>query len=113
MHILTIALKALVGGTFVVLFALMGETVRPRALAGITSGAPSVAAAGLLITVLSTGAASAWNQSLGMIAGAVALVAWCVVGADSVKRFGGVKGSVAATVVWLAVAFGIWAVVLR
>jgi hypothetical protein len=110
---LTIAIKGLAGGALVVLFALMGEVVRPRSLAGITSGAPSVAAAGLLVTVLTTGAISAWNQSLAMIAGAVGLVVWCLVATEAMKRFGGLKGSVAATTVWFIAAFSLWAVVLR
>ena len=108
-----ILLKGFVGGILVVLFAFLGEVVRPRSLAGVTSGAPSVAAAGLLVTLLTSGVAMAWNLSLGMIAGAVALTTWCLVGVDAVKRFGGLKGSLAATAVWFTVAFALWAVVLR
>lgn len=48
-----------------------------------------------------------------MIAGAAALVSWCFVGVDAVKRFGGLKGSLAATGLWFTVAFALWAVVLR
>ena len=113
MVVATILLKGLAGGVLVVLFALLGEVIRPRSLAGLTSGAPSVAAAGLLVTLLSSGAMMAWNLSLGMIAGGVGLVAWCLVGADAVKRFGGVKGSLATTAVWFAVVFSLWAVALR
>lgn len=58
-----ILLKGVVGGVLVVLFALVGELVRPRSLAGITSGAPSVAAAGLLVTLLTSGVAMAWDLS--------------------------------------------------
>jgi Protein of unknown function (DUF3147) len=111
--LVTILLKGIAGGVLVVLFALLGEVIRPRNLAGITSGAPSVAAAGLVVTLLSSGAMMAWNLSLGMIAGAVGLVAWCLVGADAVKRFGGLKGSVATTAVWFVVALSLWAVVWR
>jgi hypothetical protein len=45
MLVLSVVLKGLIGGTLVVAFALIGETVRPRGLAGITSAAPSIAAA--------------------------------------------------------------------
>jgi hypothetical protein len=89
MDVGVVLLKGVVGGILVVLFALLGEIVRPRSLAGVTSGAPSVAAAGLLVTLLTSGVAMAWNLSLGMVSGAVALVTWCLVGVDSVKRFGG------------------------
>ncbi len=113
MDVVTILVKGFAGGVLVVLFALLGEVIRPRSLAGITSGAPSVAAAGLVVTLLSSGAMMAWNLSLGMIAGAMGLVAWCLVGADAVKRFGGIKGSLATTAVWFVVAFALWAVALR
>ena len=106
-------LKGIVGGTFVVVFAGIGEVVRPRGLAGLTSGAPSVALGSLLLTVLATGAVAAWNQSVAMIAGAVALFVWCLIGTEAVKRFGALKGSVASTTVWLAMALGLWAVALR
>jgi hypothetical protein len=112
-NLLTLALKGLAGGILVVVFALIGEVIRPRSIAGILSGAPSVASAGLAVTVLSTGAASAWDQSLAMILGAVGLVVWCLVAVDAVKRFGGLKGSLAATVVWFAVTFSLWGVILR
>jgi hypothetical protein len=111
--LLTLALKGLAGGTLVLVFALIGEVIRPRSIAGILSGAPSVASAGLAVTVLSTGVTSAWNQSLAMIVGAAGLVVWCLVAVDAVKRFGGLKGSLAATVVWFAVAFSLWGVILR
>lgn len=113
MEIASIVLKGIAGGILVVVFAVLGEIIRPRSLAGITSGAPSVAAAGLLVTLLSSGALMAWNMSLGMIAGAAGLIVWCLVGADAVKRFGSLKGSLAATVVWFVVAFSLWAAVLR
>jgi hypothetical protein len=113
MEVGVVLLKGIVGGILVVLFAVLGEIVRPRSVAGVTSGAPSVAAAGLLVTLLTSGVAMAWNLSLGMVAGAIALVTWCLVGVDAVKRFGGLKGSLAATGVWFTVAFALWAVVLR
>jgi hypothetical protein len=113
MDVGVVLLKGVAGGILVVVFALLGEIVRPRSLAGLTSGAPSVAAAGLLVTLLTSGVAMAWNLSLGMIAGAAALVSWCLVGADAVKRFGGLKGSLVATAMWFGVAFALWAVTLR
>jgi len=105
--------KALVGGAMVVAFSLVGEVIEPRRLGGITSGAPSVALPGLLVTLLASGAAAAVDLSLGMIAGAAALVVWCLVGIDAVKRFGALKGSVAAMSVWFVVAISLWALLLR
>jgi hypothetical protein len=112
-NLLTLGLKGLAGGTLVLVFALIGEVIRPRSIAGILSGAPSVASAGLAVTVLTTGVMSAWDQSLAMIAGAAGLIVWCLVAVDTVKRFGGWKGSLAATVVWFAVTFSLWGLLLR
>ena len=111
--LLSLGLKGFVGGLFVTAFALLGEMLRPRGLAGIASGGPSIALAGLLVTVVASGAAEAHAQGLGMIAGAIALILWCLVAVDLVKRFGSTKGSVLATLVWLVTAGAIWAAVLR
>jgi hypothetical protein len=111
--LLGIGLKGLAGGVLVVVFAAIGEIVRPRDLAGILSGAPSIALAGLGVAVVSSGVAVAEGLAVGMIAGGVAFVAWCLVGIEAVKRLGSLKGSVAATAVWFVTAFSLWAVVLR
>jgi hypothetical protein len=111
--ILILAAKALVGGTVVCAFAAIGEFLRPRGLAGIFAAAPSVALASLAVTSVATGAGSATNQATAMVAGAAALTAYCLVGIESVKRFGGLVGAIAAMVSWLAVALALWALVLR
>jgi hypothetical protein len=112
-QLLTIGLKGLIGGSVVVVFAAIGEVLRPRGVAGITSAAPSIAIASLGVTVVATGATVAADQSLGMVAGACALVVWCLCGLDSVKRFGAVKGSILATAAWAVVAIGLWDVAIR
>jgi hypothetical protein len=63
--------------------------------------------------VVVSGAMAAENLSVGMIAGAIALIAWCLVAAYAVKRYGALRGSAAATGVWCVVAFTLWAVALR
>ncbi len=110
--LLIFGLKGVLGGLIVVLFSVVGEVLRPRSVAGVTSGAPSVAIASLSITALTMGAGAAASQSLGMIAGASALVVWCLCGLDTIKRFGALKGSILATLVWLGVACALWAVAL-
>lgn len=108
-----LAIKGLVGGTMVVLFALVGEVVRPRGLAGIFAAAPSVALASLGVTVVVSGVLAAFNQSLGMLAGAAGMVVFCLLGTEAIKRFGALKGSIASTAVWFATALGLWVLVLR
>ena len=111
--ILIIAVKALIGGTLVVAFAAIGELLRPRGLAGLFAAAPSVALASLAVTCLATGAGSATSQATAMVAGAAALTGYCLVGIESVKRLGALRGAVAASAAWFAIAFGLWAVALR
>jgi hypothetical protein len=111
--LLIIAIKALVGGTVVVAFAALGELLRPRGLAGIFAAAPSIALGSLAVTVLVSGSGSAASQLTAMVAGAAALAVYCLVGSESVKRFGAPKGAVTAMTAWLGVAIGLWAVVLR
>jgi hypothetical protein len=111
--ILIIAIKALIGGTFVVAFAAIGELVRPRGLAGLFAAAPSVALASLAVTCLATGAGSAASQAMAMVAGSAALFVYCLVGIESVKRLGALRGATAASAAWFAVAIGLWAVVFR
>jgi hypothetical protein len=111
--LLLIALKALVGGTAVVAFAALGEVLRPRGLAGMFAAAPSVALAGLAVTSVASGSSSATAQAVGMVAGAVALVVACLVGIESVKRLGALRGSLGAVAVWLLVGLSLGSLVLR
>jgi uncharacterized membrane protein (GlpM family) len=108
-----LALRGLVGGVFVVLFSLLGELLRPKSFAGILTAAPSVALASLLITGLSRSEAVVWSSALGMTAGAVALIAACLVGIVAVRRFRALRGALGAVMVWLLVAVGLYAAVLR
>jgi Protein of unknown function (DUF3147) len=108
-----LALRGVLGGLFVAAFSILGEALRPKSFAGIFAAAPSVALASLLITTFTKGPAAVALAATGMVGGAVAMVAACVVGIDAVKRFRGLRGSLAAISVWFAVAAGIYVVVLR
>ena len=108
-----LAVRGLVGGAFVVAFSMLGELLRPKSFAGLFAAAPSVALASLLVTYLAKGEPKVWTSALGMVAGACAMVAACVVGIDAVKRFRALRGSVAAVAVWCAVAAGLYVVALQ
>jgi hypothetical protein len=112
-EVLILAVRALLAGTFVAAVAALAELLRPKSFAGILAGAPSVALASLLITDVTKGEMAVWQSALGMIAGAVAMVAACTVGIDSVKRFRAFRGSLAAIAVWVLVAGGLYVVTLR
>ncbi|MEV0694625.1 DUF3147 family protein [Streptomyces sp. NPDC050388] len=102
--LLEIVLKAFIGGLFVVGFALVAEAVQPKRFAGVFAAAPSVALAGLSLTVLFKGNLDAATAARGMVAGAPAFTAYCLVDVPALGRLGAVRGSAAALVVWCAAA---------
>jgi hypothetical protein len=108
-----LAVRGLVGGSFVVLFAVAGELLRPKSFGGIFAAAPSVALASLMITAVAKGEMAVWASAVGMVAGAVAMVAACVVGIDAVKRFGAMRGALASLMIWMLVAAGLYAAAVR
>lgn len=112
MHdLLILGARGLAGGVLVVVFALIGETVSPKAFAGLFSAAPSVAVASLLITLATKDAETARHASTGMVVGGVGMMACCVLAAVAIPRVRAVWGSLAAWLGWLAVASGLyWAV---
>jgi uncharacterized membrane protein (GlpM family) len=111
--VFALGLKALNGGLFVVAFALIGEVLEPKRFAGLFSAAPSVALGSLSIVLLTKGPADGKESAIGMIAGAIALIVFCVVARGFVERYDALKGSVLASTVWLAVAGALYALVLR
>src|SRR3954469_1137801 len=108
-----LAIKALNGGLFVVVFALIGHSVTPKRFSGLFSAAPSVALANLSVAVIVKGPEHVRENGVGMIVGAVALVVFCVTARHLVARFDATIGSAAACGVWLLVALAGYAAVLR
>ena len=106
-----IALRGLAGGTLVVLSALIGEAVSPKAFSGLFSAAPSVSVASLVVIVASEGAAKAREATTGMVVGAIAMVACCILAAATIPRIRSFRGSLAAWAGWAAVDLSLyWAV---
>ena len=112
-EILLIALRAVLGGTLVVVFSVLGEMLRPKSFAGVFAAAPSIAIASLVVLGIVDGSTALVMAATGMIVGAIAFSVAMVVGVDSVKHFRARAGSVAALAVWLLVAAGLYAVALR
>lgn len=106
--LLLIAVKGVLGGSFVVLFAFVGETLRPKRFAGLFAAAPSVATASLLISGLSKGVPATRDLAFGMLLGSAGMVAYCVAGLVTVDRLRALAGSVTAWVVWLVVSLGLY-----
>jgi hypothetical protein len=100
---LLICVKAINGGLFVALFAVLGELLQPKRFAGIFGASPAVALGNLLVIALAEGEASARVSATGMIAGAVALAVACTAAIPAVRRWGTVWGSAVLWTVWLTV----------
>jgi Protein of unknown function (DUF3147) len=106
-----LALRGLAGGTLVVISALIGETVSPKAFSGLFSAAPTVAIASLLLIIVSEGPATARKASVGMVVGAIAMVACCILATATIPRIRSLRGSLAAWACWIVVDLGLyWAV---
>ena len=110
---LVLTLKALAGGTLVVVFSLLGERLRPQSLAGLLAAAPSVALASLAVVLLADGSHDAASAATGMVVGATALAVAAPVAVNAVRRFGALRGSLVSVAAWLAVAGVLFGLLLR
>ncbi len=99
-----LAIKATVGGTLVVAFALLSQGLDPKRFAGLFSAAPAVALAGLAVTLLDKGAHDAHQATAGMIAGGAGMAAYAAAVIPLLRRSRPGVASVAALGVWTAVA---------
>jgi hypothetical protein len=108
-------LRFLLGGIIVSAFAVISDIVQPKTYGGTFGGAPSVALASLGLTFAIQGGRVAALDGRSMLAGAVALFGYSVAAKYLImhRRW---RAPIAASVlwlVWLAIAFALWAVVLR
>ena len=104
---ISVVVKALAGGSLVVLFALLSESLQPKRFAGLFGAAPAVAIAGLAVTLVSKGTWDAKHEGLGMIAGSAGMAAYASATVLLLKRTRPIVASAAALVVWVAVAAGV------
>jgi uncharacterized membrane protein (GlpM family) len=99
-----VALKALFGGLFVVVFALISEVATPKRFAGIFSAAPSVALGSLAVTLVAKGTHDVETAAVGMAVGAFALLVYSAAAVPALRRFGALKGAALAVLAWFLVA---------
>ena len=71
--------RFLLGGALVSLFALLGDVLRPKRLAGIFGGAPSVALATLALTAHTSGPALASREARSIILSSLGFVLYVCV----------------------------------
>src|SRR5258707_1286546 len=103
-----LGVRALLGGTFVALFALAGELLRPKSFAGIFAAAPSVAPASLTLIEKREGTSEAVADVRGAVIGACALVLFAVTVVALAGRMPTTLALVVAAVGWAAAALGLY-----
>jgi hypothetical protein len=108
-------LRFLIGGLVVSAFSVVGEVVKPQSYAGIFGAAPSVALATLGLTFILKPAPYVAREGHAMLAGAVALVVYCLLVSWLFFRHQHhpVLEATAPWLPWFAVAFGLWGIFLR
>lgn len=110
--IIEIAVKAVIGGVFVLAFAALAQVLAPKRFAGVFSAAPSVALGGLLVTAAFSGVSDVARSAQGMAVGAVAFAVYCVAAVPLLRRWGAWRGSATALLAWAATAALGYALVL-
>lgn len=92
-----ILIRFLVSGAVVSGFAIIGDVLKPKSIAGLLGAAPSVALATLGLTVATEGPSYAATEARSMMAGAVAfffyasLVSWIMMRYNKMKALGSNK----------------------
>ena len=100
--------RFLAGGLLVCVFAFISEICKPRQFAGIFSSAPSVLLAGLVITLFAKGADAAVLTAQGAIAGAVAMIVFCLAASRTIQRYRALRGSALALICWFLTSFAVF-----
>ena len=108
-------IRFLLGGLIVSVFAVSGDILRPKTFAGIFGAAPSVALASLGLTFITKTGAKVGIEARSMIVGAIALLCYSLLVSRLLLRYqwNTVVAAGMSWLVWLAVAFGLWALFLR
>jgi Protein of unknown function (DUF3147) len=110
------ALRFLIGGVVISVFALLGDVLRPKSFAGLFGAAPSIALATVGMTIAKHGKEYAATEARSMALGAVAFCVYAYLVSRALVRF---RRSTMATAlvlmpVWLGVSLGLcWMLLLR
>jgi uncharacterized membrane protein (GlpM family) len=108
-------IRFVVGGLIVSLFAVLSDVLKPKSFAGLFGAAPSVALATLGLTVVSNGKLYAALEARSMIVGALAFCLYAVLSSWLLmkKRIPAATATISGLALWLGLALGAWATLLR
>lgn len=104
-------LRFVIGGTFVSLFALIADLLRPKSFGGLFGAAPSIALASLLLTVSTKGVGYASVEARTMVVGALALFVYAhlVMWALCRRKTEVLWTTAGLLIVWLSLGSAFWA----
>ncbi len=110
-----LVIRCFIGGVVVSLFAILGDVIKPKSLAGISAAAPAVALATLVLTVHSKGVGYTALECRSMLAGSVAYLIFAVAVSFVQMRLKpkAMAGAAALLPLWCVAAAVLWAVWLR
>src|ERR1700684_4353603 len=97
MHLLW---RFIIGGFFVCLFSVLGDSFKPQTFAGLFGSAPSIALAGFILIWARQGATFVTVEARSMICGAIAMLVYCVSSVLIIRKTNMAAG-VAAILLWL------------
>lgn len=108
-------IRCLIGGVVVSVFAILGDVIKPKSLAGITAAAPAVALATLVLTLHAKGVAFTALECRSMLAGALAYLFFAVAVSYVQMRWKpkALVSAAALMPLWGVVAVALWAIWLR
>lgn len=112
-EIALLVIRVLAGGALVAAFSVLSDALKPKMFSGLFAGAPSVATISLLVTGIAMGPAKETKSAMGMIAGAIGLVAYGILAALLVKHLNAAVGSLLAWVAWVIPAGALYWYFLR
>lgn len=105
-----LALRFLIGGAIVSMFAVLAEIFRPKSFAGLFGAAPSIALATMGITIAVHGKAYVALEARSMVLGAIAFFVYASAAAWLLMRFRppALTTTLALLPIWLGASLGLW-----
>ena len=110
-----LVIRFIVGGAVVSIFAIVGDSFKPKSFGGLFGAAPSVAVASLALTVAREGRLYSAVEARSMLAGSAALLLYAAVVVCLMvrRRIPALTSTLIGLPVWFVVAFGCWLAFLR
>ena len=109
------ALRFVIGGSVVSLFALLSDLLKPKSFAGIFGAAPSVALATLALTISSKGSQYAAEELRATSCGAIAFFVYASTVSWLLMRYqmGALLITTSLIPLWLGIALGGWLLFIK